>query len=266
MTVEQGVVFECDTNILKSIQSDMEIYLNDLKINSEWYKIKLNEKQKILTYTLTTFENDFDTISLSKRKLYNISNDSIIIPDVNNTLQTISTVSKKEIVLALFQHGRMTKFKDKNCSIKSFKDHVGIRQNTVVWSQKLEWVWPDGNYAFWNDLYWKDGTPLSNVKMTDAFMDVFLNQKKYSMGCYTAAKLIMVQGVLDYYNRVTSDKTKLASVIRRLMYGDNDPLVNIEPPRMWSFEEDFDSSKYDINGKILTINDQVSPLNFVPGD
>jgi hypothetical protein len=175
----------------------------------------------------------------------------------------VPTVSKKEIVLALFQHGRHTRFEKQFCSARSFRDHVGIRQNTVLWSQKLQWGWPDGGPAYWNPKFWNRGTPHKNVALTEAFMDAFHHQSLYGIGCYTATKIVMVQAILDYYNRVSPDAQKLSQVVKNLMV-DGEPLVDIEPP--WSADPAFDYPANRKPGKILSHVFQIAPLNFIPGD
>jgi hypothetical protein len=47
---------------------------------------------------------------------------------------------------------------------------------------------------------------------------------------------------------------------------DQEPLVDVEPGEMWSFEKDFDTQKRTRPGKILKIQHNVAPRNFVPGD
>jgi hypothetical protein len=113
--------------------------------------------------------------------------------------------------------------------------------------------------------YWHKGTPLPNVKLYDAFNDAFINQRKYSVGCYTATKLIMAQGILDYYHRVKQNKLEQREVEKHLI-SDHEPLVDVEPGEMWSFEKEFDSEKLTHPGKILHLQRNVAPRNFVPGD
>ena len=96
-------------------------------------------------------------------------------------------------------------------------------------------------------------------------MDVFLHQDKYAMGCYTATKLVIVQGTLDYYSRVKRDQEKTHRVEEALL-ADGDPLVGIEPGSMWSFEKDFDTHEMEQKGKLLKIYSSVASGNFVPGD
>ena len=147
--------------------------------------------------------------------------------------KSVSVTSKKEILLSLLSPGRLTKFQTKaECKPNALREHIGIRQNVVLWSQKLEWVWPDGEPAFWNNKYWIKGTPILSEKnkvedLVLASKDMFLNQKLYGIGCYTASKAVYLQAMLDYYHRVNPNKEKLGLVVNELL-SDNDPLVNIE--------------------------------------
>ena len=103
------------------------------------------------------------------------------------------------------------------------------------------------------------------MKLAAAFLDAFQNQKKYGIGCYTASKLVMTHGILDYYSRVSPNPKILAEIEKRL-WRDGDPIVDVEPGIMWSFEEGFPPEDAKIPGKVLTIQYGVAPKNFVPGD
>ncbi|MDO9067681.1 MAG: hypothetical protein Q7W05_04410, partial [Deltaproteobacteria bacterium] len=179
----------------------------------------------------------------------------------------VHTASKKEILLALLQHGRLTEFKDTACDVKALTDHVGIRQNIAAWAENIKWVWPDGRPAKWNKKYWKRGTPKPGFPLHEAINDVFINQNQYSIGCYTATKLVMIQGVLDYYRRIKKDPVQQKLLENRLSIDiDKEPLVDIEPGKMWDFEKDFDPQELNHPGKLLKIEYGAAPKNFVPGD
>lgn len=264
-TYNVGVSFQCSAQDIKIIDAELKNYFKEIGLKEDWIKVTRDPLHQNLNYVLGTDTNDVATINLHERKEYSIQNELVDMPTSSGKTEKVATVSKKEIVLAMLQHGRHTIFSGENCSAKSFIDHVGIRQNTVLWSQKLQWGWPDGGPAYWNIKFWYRGTPHAFVKITDAFMDSFLNQKLYGIGCYTATKLAMAHAVLDYYNRVSPNDVLLEKVIQNLM-ADGEPLVNIEPRKMWSFEEDFDHKEIDKPGKILSIMYGVAPMNFVPGD
>jgi hypothetical protein len=71
--------------------------------------------------------------------------------------------------------------------------------------------------------------------------------------------------VLDYYRRIKKDFPQLHRIEARLL-ADHEPLVDIEPGRMWDFEADFDRRQADRPGKILRLQSGVAARNFVPGD
>lgn len=264
-SADEGIRFTCAPDNLGSIKADMDRYLTSLGIAPDLVVEKLDQINGILVFTLNTPKDDFDTLRIKDRPEFAIRDSVIHLPDRNGKTRKVATVSKKEILLALLQHGRLTEFSAESCNIDALKELVGIRQNIVAWSENLNWVWPDGGAAKWNTRYWHRGTPLPGVPLHAAFGDAFKNQSKYSIGCYTATKLVFVQGVLDYYRRVKNNPDRLKQVEARLVL-DHDPLVNVEPGKMWSFEKDFDPGEFARPGKILHIQYGVSPKNFVPGD
>lgn len=265
VTVEEGIRFACDAARIGKVESAMDEYISSLGIAPELYVKSVDPDRGVLLYTLSTPKNDTNTLDFKDRPAFHIQEDTVTLPAQGGTLNTIQTVSKKEILLALMQHGRLTRFAGSACNIDALKDHVGIRQNTVAWAEHLSWEWPDGEYAEWNQKYWNKGTPKKGVSLHEAFNDVFLNQEKYSIGCYTATKLVIVQGVLDYYNRIKKSPAQLKIIENRLLK-DQDPLVGIEPGKMWDFEKDFDPQDENRPGKLLKIKHDVLPMNFVPGD
>lgn len=260
-----GIGFTCDANRLRHIKKGMVAYLDALGISRHLVIIKMNPANSLLTFTLNTQPDETDTLQLSDNPKYNIRDHIAYLPGNDGNLQKVMTVSQKEILLALMQHGRLTEFSGTDCSMNALKDHVRVRQNIVAWSENLNWYWPDGEAAEWNTKYWRKGTPVANVTLDAALADAFHHQQEYSIGCYTAAKLVMAHGVLDYYRRVKDDKSG-ARLIRNRLLSDGEPLVNIEPEEMWSFENDFIWQKNMHPGKILAIQYNVAPKNFVPGD
>ncbi len=263
---DEGIRFACPPSQLEKIEVGMEPYLASLDIDSAWVVKKAVRAANTLVYTLNTPREDTNTLDLKDRPELGIREHiAYLLPAPNGKTRKVSTVSKKEILLALLQHGRLTEFKGADCDIEVLKDHVGIRQNIVAWAENLEWGWPDGNSATWNKKYWKRGTPRRGVPLHVAVADVFLRQDKYSIGCYTATKLAMLQGVLDYFRRIKRDRAQTKQVEDRLL-ADREPLVGIEPGKMWDFETDFDPKERGRPGKILTIRYGVAPKNFVPGD
>ena len=257
------VVFNCPAQGVSQVQSRVESYFSELGISASLYEKSISDSK--VTYQLTTPEYDTTTLYLKYRPEFGIKEETVQLPGARGKLHEVTTVSRKEIVLALLQHGRTTTLQGKECDVQALVDHVGIRQNTVAWAEDLEWGWPDGGSASWNKKYWNRGTLVEGASLNEAMTDIFVNRSKYGIGCYTATKFIMIQGVLDYYHRVKKDKAMEELVTSRLM-ADKEALVDIEPGLMWKFEADFDPAELTRPGKILSIQHSVAPGNFVPGD
>jgi hypothetical protein len=260
---EEGLRFACNPNQAPMIARDMEAYLALLHIAPELVIRKID--QGTLLYTLNTPPTDNDTLHLKDRPELNIPDTFVYLPTKDGTTRKVQTVSEKEILLALLQHGRLTEFSGEECDVSALKKNIGIRQNTVAWAEELSWRWPDGGPAEWNEKYWKRGTPHPDHPLHEAVNDAFINQDKYAIGCYTATKLVMVQGVLDYYHRIVNDPVQLKKMEDHLG-ADGEPLVDIEPGKMWSFETDFDPAKLKRTGKLVKLQYGVAPNNFIPGD
>ena len=262
---DEGLRFACKAGQIRTVERDMAAYLASMGIAPELVAKKTDPPNGILVYTLNTPKEDTDTLNLKERPELGIRDYFVSLPAKNGKFRRVQTVSKKEILLALLQHGRLTEFTDAGCSVAALKEHIGIRQNTVAWAEYLSWRWPDGGYAKWNGKYWKRGSPQPGHPLHEAINDAFINQSKYSIGCYTATKLVMVQGVLDYYHRIKKDPLQLKRV-EDLLSADKEPLVDVEPGKMWDFEQDFDPEKLKRPGKLLKIQYGVAPRNFIPGD
>lgn len=260
-----GIHFRCPPGMIDTIASEMDAYLASLGIGPALLARPERRSAGTLVYTLRSGPDDGDTLGLHQRAELSVADEVLLLPAPRGKLRELRTVSKKEIVLALLQRGRVTEFAGGHCTVAALRDHVAVRQNTVAWAEQLSWGWPDGESARWNRKYWRNGTPRDGFPLHDAVNDAFLRQEKYSLGCYTAAKLVMLQGVLDYYRRVKKDPRQLQRIEARLL-ADREPLVNVEPGRMWDFEADFDRRELDRPGKILRIQYGVAARNFVPGD
>jgi len=263
---EEGVKFSCGKEQLQDVEREMLAYLTRLGIPPTLVNHSFSANAKSLIFQLATPSGDVSTVDLRFRPEMEISDQLVSLPSRHGNPTTVLTVSEKEIVLSLMQHGRLTEFSGNQCRFQVFRDHVGIRQNIVAWAENVEWNWPDGKRAQWNKRYWKKGTPLPGVSLSKAVADAFLNQEKYSIGCYTATKLVMIHGVLDYYARIKNSPADVAEIEQRLMANDSDPLVQIESRAVWAFEEDFDASELWQKGKLLEMRYNIPARNFVPGD
>lgn len=266
LVADYGLRFSCASAQLDVIKTDMNKYLLVLGVSPDLVVSKLNHRNGTLLFSLNTPKDDLDSLNLEARPAFKIHDEIVYLPTKNGQLQRVTTVSKKEILLAMLQHGRLTEISGVNCSLDAVKEQIGIRQNIVAWAENLNWEWPDGEAAKWHKKYWRRGTPIPNVALHKAFNDIFMNQSKYSIGCYTAAKIVMAHGVLDYFQRVQKDLAKQKIIKAKLLSLDQEPLVDVEPAKMWSFEKDFDPRESNHPGKILQIQYGVAPKNFVPGD
>jgi hypothetical protein len=260
-----GIQFVCTPAQLERVQQEMPRYLQSLDIAPALVRTRIDTQHSTATYALAGASTDSSTLYLAWRPELGIRDDVVALPSAQGQQKMVETVSKKEIVLTLLHPGRLTTLRGRACDVQALVDHVGIRQNTVLWAQELHWKWPDGGSAYWNRPYWDAGTPQPGVPLRDALNDLFFNQDRYAIGCYTATKMVYAQAVLDYYARVKANRVAAARVSLRLL-GDNEPLVDIEPARMWSFESDFDPAERGRPGKLLRLLDGVATNHFVPGD
>lgn len=262
---DSGIRFSCKPGQIEPLASAFDAYLASLGIGPELITKSPDMISGTVVYSLNATRDDTSTLSLKDNPAMRIKDETVTLPAKNGTWQKIQTVSRKEIMLALLQRGRLTEFKDDACDLAALKDHVGIRQNIAAWAENLNWIWPDGSPAIWNSKYWNNGTPKRGISLHRAVNDMFMNQEKYSIGCYTATKVVVIQGVLDYYRRVKKDPVQLKLLENRLT-ADKEPLVNIEPGKMWAFEHDFDPKELNRQGKLVRLEYGIAPRNFVPGD
>ena len=260
-----GVRFACSAAQMHSVDVEMKQLLRHLKIDSALVQKLTDPVRNTITYSLKGVSPGVGTLYLAWRPELDIHGDTLQIPIGKGKTRAVKTVSQKEILLALLHPGRLTEFNGAACSVDALRDNIGIRQNTVMWAEVLNWEWPEGTAAEWNPKFWNRGTPVPHIPLHEALNDMFFNQSKYSIGCYTATKMVFVQAVIDYYHRIKKDPLTSALVTRRLL-ADGEPLVRIEPARMWSFEDDFAPEDMLQEGKLLSINEPEASNNFVPGD
>ena len=194
----------------------------------------------------------------------NLALESVALPKGGQgELVSVQTSSRREILLAMTHPAR--DFELPSCELASLAEHIGVRQNIAAWTESLSWGWPDGGPAYWNTQYWNKGTPVNLKETSSALRDAFQNPQRYALGCYTAAKMVYAQAILDFYERVIQDNKKTELVLARLVR-DADPLVHIEPPKMWEFYPEYDAKEAHISGKLLRIEYGVSAQSIVPGD
>lgn len=259
---EAGIRFECNggPGNVAAIRAQMHDYLEQLGIPRSW--VDEQSRGTAALFTLNTPADDTLTLDFARRPGMDLHDVVVRLPAAAGKLREVRTVSTKEIVLALLQHGRLTEFP---CRIEALREHVGVRQNIVAWAEVIDWLWPNGGAAAWNAKYWRYGTPSKRHPLHEAVNDAFVHPARYRIGCYTATKLALLQGVLDYYRRVHPDADKLRRIEARLT-ADGEPLVGVEPGTMWYFEDDYSAAEAARPGKLMELQRGVATGNFVPGD
>ncbi|MBI1772327.1 MAG: hypothetical protein HYR68_08275 [Burkholderiales bacterium] len=258
------IQFQCSTNVVE-LKRDISAYFQELNISADLVAWRINKHGTVLNMALTTPSTDHTTTDFYKRAEFGITKENVNLIGSDGREIVVSTVSKKEIVLALLQHGRTTVFGRSDCYLDRLSDHVGVRQNVTAWAENLNWRWPEGTPAEWNYKYWYRGTPHAGVDLTEALLNAFVEQDRYSIGCYTGTKIVFAHAMLDYYLRVKKDLQR-GDLVKKSLEIDGDPLVDVEPHRMWSFEPDFNPRERNRTGKILQLTKNVLASNFVPGD
>ncbi len=257
-----GIEFRCQPNEIKAIENELADYFSNLNIKPEHYSKFISKDQSRMVYTLTTPESDTSTLDFYLRPEYEIADEISLIPSRRREgrLGGVRVASRKEIVLALMQHGRLTSFEKKACSAAALKDHVNLRQHIVAYASDMEWGWPEGAPETWNKKFWQaPGIPKNPNDLYSAFLDTDLNQKEYGIYCLTGTKTVLIRGVLDYYHRVQANPKLAMEIEHRLMAVDGDPLSGVGP-----YHEPMHDSP--IPGKIAKRIENLPPRNFVPGD
>ena len=258
-----GIRFACPNDSHEALAADVGHYLSGLGIASSLYIV--TQHDGTLAYALATSPGDTSTLDFHARPEFAIPQELDWVTTHDGALRGVATVTEKEIALTLMQRGRVTEFSGGACTAGVLREHVGLRKNIVAWAERLEWGWPDGESAEWNCRYWQAGNLIDEFELRPALQDIFLHPQKYSFGCYTAAKLVIVQGTLDYFHRLRPSRQQ-ASLIEERLLADGDPLGAIEPGGVWSFEPGFDAAQARHPGKLVRVLHGVAPRNFVPGD
>lgn len=262
---QSGIVFNCSLPAEK-IQEIVK-YFDSIEIEQKHYQIL--ELKNSIVIKLKTPETDTNTLNLAKRPEYNIRDEVVSlgheVRKKKNVEKFVVTVSKKEIALALMQHGRTTSFSDENCQLNALVEHIGVRQNIVAWTEQVAYEWPNGDEDIWNKKYWKDGKPVTKDPFHVPVNDLVKYSPKYKIYCYTATRAVIAQGVLDYYKRVKPNPALLAA-LENLLRIDGRPLSGLEKPEMWNFTRSYDVREKNKQGKILAANLSVPKDNFIPGD
>lgn len=260
-----GLVFNCAAQQLLHIKPVVDGYLEREGVDLRLVRSSVDAQASTLQYILAEPLADAITLDLLDRPALRIKEALVKLPTADGNMRTVITVSKLEILYAMLQKGRATVFEGQACDAQALIDQIGIRQNTVAWAETLSWHWPEGGPAKWNKKYWNRGDPVKGFALHEAINDAFINQDRYAIGCYTATKLVVLQGVLDYYRRVQPNPQILELVQAQLLQ-DRDPLRHIEPGAMWHFEADNQEADRARPGKLLGLQHGIAAKNFIPGD
>ena len=264
-TVQGGIVFKCPGQDVSALADVLQNYFKQLGVPAQSYGRTMDEPAGWVQFQLQDAPYSTSTLDLHDKTQWALKEELIELPSGSAKPRTVLTVSKKEILLALLQKGRTTRFSDGACTLAALVDQIGIRQNTVAWAESLSWSWPDGGPARWNSYYWKRGDLKPGRALHQAIMDIFVHPEKYALGCYAATKLMFIQGVLDYYRRIKKDLATASAIEQRLLH-DGDPLSYTEPGAAWYFETDVSAADMARPGKLLYLERNIPADNFVPGD
>ncbi len=259
-----GLIAEGTAEQVAKFEADFLSYFDSFKLPARLLKRDRAHDGRMVRFFLDEEISRGNTLRLHQTPQIWLQYTSQRVPGPRGLESQKEATSQKEILLAVLTTGRETRFSGAACCIEAVRDHVGVRQNITTWARYVPMQWPDGGPAEWNARYWKRGTPQKGA-LHAAFLDVMKNPEKYAVGCYTAAKLIIAGAVLDYYVRVAPDQKK-ASQVERLLWSDGDPLVDVEPPRVWAFEPGHDPKHDHTPGKLLEALPVAAKNHFVPGD
>lgn len=262
-----GLLFALDTSQEEALLQALSQWLHELQVHPSLYRLERLSAARMVRLCLSTPPDVTDTLSFGRQSRYWVYDDEVQLPAKDGGTRGVDTVSLKEVLLSLMQHGRTTVIQAESAqkALEELKEHVALRQHIVAWAQDLSWGWPDGGPAFWNNKFWNRGTPHSKELTLRALQDTLVQAPLYGIGCYTAAKMVYAGAVLDFYARVRKDAHAERRVLE-VLWRDEDPLVSMEPGAMWSFEPAHTPEEDARPGKLLRLHKPVAPRNFVPGD
>lgn len=241
-----GILFSnCPTDAKEALLRELPSYFSENGIDKSWYS--LDSLSGGLNVALNTPKHDTGTLDLCEREKYGIVSLSETYKGESGNVR-IRIPSKKEILLAMMQHGRTSEFENAFCSVAALNEHIEIRQNTVRWGKTAEWEFAEYRKVVKNTKLWNesvlDWTVKPGTKAEDAVLDMFLGDDNYKLGCTKAVDAIEAQGPIDHFMRKCQTPIKVAAM-RRLM--GNEPVNDVED-------------------KYLKKVHGVDPRNWIPGD
>ena len=162
-------------------------------------------------YALNTDPYDTNTLDLSQRGECWLAPVPVSFQDRYGWHKTLQLVSNGEILAAMLQHGREFVFSDAHCSVDRLREHIAIRWNIVYWGSRAEWVYPPDQTARYNvfgpwvEVKGVGWTVRPHASASWAIADAFVSEFPYQMGCSAACRLIVAQGIFDYYRNERRD-------------------------------------------------------------
>lgn len=258
--VASGIHFNCAPDTHEAFVQSYADYLRDNQVPLEMVRMTVSGDGVVAS--LAKPWADVAPVDQFHDPRFGLKDERYVLPTGKpGASTTVLTASRKEILVGLMTPGRTTKAP---CDIAALDRHVKERQSIAAWTERVYFGWPEGSPAKWNPKFWHKGTPHKKEQTVEAVADVFFQPTKYEVGCYTAAKLVLLQGVLQAASQ-PGHAERLAQITQTL-WADGDPLVDLEPGRMWHMFPE--TSKEDLArpGKLLVMVDDVAPHHFVAGD
>ena len=210
-----GIRFACESeDKAANLFREMRKLLSDYGISESLIKSHFSPSRKIVQFVLDTPEDNVSTLDLFKTPKYAIKNEMVTLSLPDGTHEQIEIASKKEIVLALMQHGRLTELGENFCKTKSLKNIVGLRQSVLKWVQGSRIGVAGGEGIRINPKYWErledekrgfDGEFLLKTpgKLYEALLDSFLYKNDrgtgYYLWCSKGSEIIMSLAIMDYW-------------------------------------------------------------------
>ncbi len=248
--ITDGVVFECAPENLQAIKKRMlQLLTEEFKWPEKVFEV--NEQDGKLQFRMR--EKSTDTRNLKANKDLNIKDESWEYTNGFGQDKKRYFASKKEIIAALLTRGRKTEFKADECTFDHFYDNVLMRQEVAKWAVRGNLYFPynEDSKAQLNKKYWtKDLVVKKGMSPLDAINDIFEGTYNAQLGCTTAVKTLMMQGVFKHLSKAEDTKAQIEKI------AGNDPYVGAEP------EKDGQGllSKYMLRQQNIPWN------NWVPGD
>lgn len=272
----EGIRFECPRDKIRQLDSEMQFYLTqELGLSRKLYTVTPNGDGTELSFVLATPKTDTNSLNLSKRPEFDLTPEIANYRRYDGKVILKEIVSKAEIAAALMQHGDQYVLSGERCSVDALKEHIAVRQNIAKWGTIAlqRWYFPEewiegkdgkteliSKYAVMNPKTWEESSSkvAPGVSVYEAVADAFVGSFPYEVGCLTAAKLIFVMGILDYYKNVAKDHAHFSALEER---ANRAPLSEID-----SIHEKERPYSLIARGKYLIRRFDIPADRWIPGD